>query len=187
MRDSQTADIMVQRRSKRGAFRILSLDPHIDRIGYAFFDGNHLSDWGIKNVRTGRRSVRVRRLLIPFLVDTLDRYAPQVLLMPPVEAAGVRSRSEHVRTAIGAVRREAIRRDIDVHLLGDRQVKAAFQSVGGKSVKNKYAINAILVQWFPELTTFRPRARRLWDSEGYATPLFNAVALHWAWRYKSSQ
>jgi hypothetical protein len=124
--------------------------------------------------------VRVRRLLIPSLIRMLDRFEPAVLLIPDARPGAVR-RSQHVRETIGAVVQEALRRGIVVHSVTDVEVKKAFRGRNGRG-PNKQNINHLLVDWFPELQASLPKARRLWESERYFTPLFDAIARYCAWQ-----
>lgn len=160
--------------------RTLIVDPRIRRIGYAAFDAAILVDWGVGNFRSQTPDARVRRLLIPALVRMLDRFEPEVLLVPDVRAGAVR-RSQHVRETIGAVVQEALRRGIVVHHVADAQVKHAFRHLNGRG-PNKQKINQLIVEWFPELRPWLPRPRKLWEPEPYAVPLFTAIAMWCAWQ-----
>ena len=160
--------------------RTLTIDPRIRRIGFASFDAGLLEDWGVRNIRSQTQAVRVRRLLIPFLIRMLDRFEPAVLLVPDVRPGAVR-RSQQVRETIQAVVQEALRRGIVVHSITDAQVKKAFQRLNGPG-QNKQQINHLVVKWFPELQSSLPQARRLWESERYFTPMFDAIARYCAWQ-----
>lgn len=158
----------------------MTIDPRIRRIGFASFDAAMLEDWGIRNIRSQTPAVRVRRLLIPSIIRMLDRFKPAVLLVPDVRPGAVR-RSQHVRETIQAVVEEALARGIVVHSVTDAEVKMAFRGLNGRG-SNKQNINHLLVQWFPELRSSLPKARRLWESERYFTPLFDAIARYCAWQ-----
>ena len=161
--------------------RTLTIDPRIRRIGAACFEGALLGDWAIKNIRRDPADVRVRKRIIPMLIRMLDRCNPAVLLVPNVGRDGVR-RSANVREMIRVVTREALNRGIQVCAVSERQVKATFGMVRRGAGQNKQTINEVLVEWFPELGPSRPKARRVWDSERHATPLFDAMARWVAWR-----
>ena len=158
----------------------MTIDPRIRRIGFASFDAALLEDWGVRNIRSQTPAVRVRRLLIPSLVRMLDRFEPAVLLVPDVRPGAVR-RSQHVRETIQAVVQEALGRGIVVHSVTDAEVRKAFRGRNGRG-PNKQRINHLLVEWFPELQASLPEARRLWESERYFTPLFDAIARYCAWQ-----
>ena len=166
-------------RERDKAARTLTIDPRIRRIGFAYFDAARLEDWGVRNIRSQTPTVRVKRLLVPSLIRMLDRFEPAILLVPDVRPGAVR-RSEHVRETIQAVVQEALRRGIVVHAITGAQVKKTFQRRNGPA-PNKQEINRLVVQWFPELQSSLPEARRLWESERYFTPLFDAIARYCAW------
>jgi len=161
--------------------RTLTIDPRIRRIGFAYFEAALLCDWGVKNIRAELPAARVRRLLIPLLVRMLDRYRPTVLLVPDVRGGAVR-RSQNVRDVVAGVVEEATSRDIAVFFITERQVKDAFQLALGGARLNKQRVNQTIVRWFPELGPWLPRVRRLWEPEGYAIPMFTAVAQWCAWQ-----
>jgi hypothetical protein len=137
----------------------------------------------VRNVRDGKPAARVRQRLIPLLVEFLDHFDPDVLLVPNVDT-DVR-RSANVVGAIRAVVREGIRRGLSVHTISHREVKATFRNDGGRPGAGWHDINLKIVERFPELTTSIPKARREWDEERYFTPLFQAVGMYCAWRNRT--
>lgn len=159
----------------------MTIDPRVRRIGFAVFEAAILHDWGVRNVRSDVPASRVRRLLIPILVTMLDRHEPTVLLVPDVRSGAVR-RSPYARETVNGIVREALDRGIVVCALTDGQVKAAFQQATGHKRPNKPQINAVIADWFRDLRPFVPKARRLWEPEGYFEPLFQAVAQYCAWQ-----
>jgi|SRR5665213_2066711 len=160
--------------------RTLTVDPRIRRVGFCYFEAALLCDWGIKNLRDDVPAVRVERLLIPLLVRMLDRFRPTILLVPDVRRGAVR-RSRHVRDVITAIVKEATNRDIGVFFVSDAHVRSDFQRAVGGGRPNNYRIEQTIAKWFPELEPWLPRARRLWEPEGYAVPLFRAAAQWCAW------
>lgn len=140
-----------------------------------------LADWAIRNIRQDPPEVRVRRRLIPAAIRLLDQFEPTTLLLPDIGPHGVR-RSANVREVIEAVTREARERGVDVVAVSEHQVKDAFEQVRPGVGRNKQTVYDIIVEWFPEVRSQRPKARRLWDSEGHAVPLFDSIARWCAWR-----
>lgn len=173
---------MADRNGSRGSReqRSLSIDPRIRRIGTAYYEGAILADWAIRNIRQDPPDVRVRRRLIPAAIRILDRYEPTTLILPDIGPEGVR-RSANVREILRAVGREAARRGIDVVAINDRQVKEVFENARPGAGRNKRARNEVILEWFPTLEPQRPRARRTWDSEPHAEPLFDAIGRWCAW------
>jgi hypothetical protein len=158
--------------------RTLTIDPRIRRIGFAVFDAAILEEWAVKNVRRLTPAQRVTQLLIPALTAMLERFEPTVLLVPAVRSSTVR-RSNHVRAMIRAVTHEARERNIAVIAISDAKVKTAFQRL---AKPNKLNINRVLIEWFPPIRDSLPKARKLWESERYFTPLFHAIAMYCAWQ-----
>ena len=146
-----------------------------------YFEAAVLLDWGVKNIRHDVPEVRVGRWLVPSLSQMLDHFGPAVLLVPDLRPGAIR-RSPHVQVTVRAIAKEAVKRGITVHAVSDEQVRRTFERVGGKPVKNKQAINRIVIEWFPELRPLLPKKRKLWEPERYATPLFAAVAMYCAWQ-----
>lgn len=170
---------MVSNRHRKGS-RVLAVDPHIRRVGVAFFEGQSLVDWSQPSMRQDEPAKRVRRLLIPGLIALLDRFNPDVLLLPGVGPSRSH-RSRHITEAIRVIAREARTRDVPVYEFSDKEVKHAFRDTDGRPAKNKPVINRAIVGRFPELKMYLPRARRPYDPESHYTPLFNAAALYGAW------
>lgn len=163
------------------ALRVLAVDPRIRRIGFTFVANRELQDWGVRNVRKGEPAVRLRQLAIPLLIGLLDRFEPQVLLVPDTKTGSVR-RSALAQVAIEAVVREAKRRGIVVHGVTAAEITNAFRDISGSERVNRHAINLVIVARFPELTVAMPRARRDYDEEPYFGPLFYAASLYVTWR-----
>ena len=159
---------------------VLTLDPHVRRVGYGYVKQDRLLDWGVKNVSSRTPSVPIDRSVMPLLVGLLDRFSPAVVLVPSVQVRRWR-RSSLVKSAIDALTVEAVQRGIAVYAFADADVKRRIGQASGMPMPNKDAINAVIVRRFPELAAAVPKARRLWDPERYYTPLFNAVAMYLAW------
>lgn len=163
------------------AERILTIDPRIRRLCVAYFEGAVLGDWDIRNVRQDPPDLRVRKRLIPALIRMLDRYEPVALITPDIGPTGVR-RSANVREVIQAVTREALERGIEVVAVSERQVRETFERARPGAGRNKVARDDLILEWFPTLSPQRPKARRDWEGERHATPLFDAIARWCAWK-----
>lgn len=163
--------------------RILSVDPRIERVAFAFFKDSGLSDCGVKTFREEDLSSRAKRLIIPFLVQALDKFNPHAILIPETKPIGARRRSQYATGAIKALMREALKRGIAVHVINSETVKNSFKQSNGDPAKNKEHIHKSIVERFPELTVMMPRPRLgVFEPERYYTPLFNAVAMYIAWQ-----
>jgi len=130
--------------------------------------------------RKGESQARVKAHVIPALILLLDRFTPDVLLIPKTGKSNTR-RSKHSILALEAMVAEAYRRSIPVYAFSDHDVRNAFRDTEGKPATNKAAIDQLIAERHPALKRSLPRPRRRWDPEAYYRPLFNAVALHGAW------
>jgi hypothetical protein len=167
--------------------RTLSIDPRSRRLAWAYFKDGDLDDCGIKTCRDGAPAVRVTRLAIPYLIDLFDHFSPHALLVPKISGDRNRPRSPQVARVIRSVVREAVKRGIAVHVVSGDTVKESFSQPNGEPARNKEDIHSAILDRFPELTVMVPRARaKIWESEQYFTPLFNAVAMYLAWSYQLS-
>jgi hypothetical protein len=127
-------------------------------------------------------------LTIPYLIELLDQFSPHALLVPMVKGAGTRRRSANVAKAIRGVVREAVRRGIAVHVVSNDTVKTSFVQPNGTPARNRQDIHDSILEEFPELTVMVPRPRlKIWESEQYFTPLFNAIAMYLAWQSQLSR
>ena len=167
--------------------RVLSIEPRTERIGWAFFQDGELSDCRIKTIRAEKPSVRVTTLTLPYLVELLDDFCPHALLVPRIKGAGTRRRSPQVAKAIRGVVGEAVRRGIAVHVVSNDILKKSFRQPNGAPARNLQDIHDAVLDQFPELTVMVPRPRlKIYESERYFTPLFNAVAMYLAWQNEPS-
>jgi hypothetical protein len=123
---------------------------------------------------------RVRKVLIPHLIELLDRHRPDVVLMPNVGKGGT-YRSQYIVTVLSAVEREVYRRGLAVHKFTDYETKVALRDGEGRPAKNKAVMNRLIAERFPTLMGSLPKPRRNFDDEPYRQPLFNSVGLYAAW------
>jgi len=121
---------------------------------------------GTQTPRRGEPVARVVGKIIPTMVLLLDRFQPDVLLIPKI-GKGQTRRSAHVAVALEALTAEAWRRDMPVHAFSDEDVRKAFRDTEGRPAKNKAAIDRLLVERFPLLKKYLPKERRRWDPEPY--------------------
>lgn len=167
--------------------RTLSIDPRSWIVGWAYFKDGDLYDCRIKTFRDQKMSVRITTLQLPYLIDLLDDFSPHALLVPRVSGAGTRRRSSHVAKTIRAIVREAVRRGIAVHVVSNDTIRRSFSQADGTPPRNLQDIHDSILERFPELTMMAPRPRvKIWESERYFTPLFNAIAMYLAWHKQLS-
>jgi hypothetical protein len=166
--------------SKARSRKILAIDPHTRRIGYVDAVGTDLIDWGVQNTRRYRLAVRVRRVIIPSLVQMLDGYEPETLLVPAAESQY--RRSQLVTDALAALVREARDRNVAVYALTIAETRQAFSLIAGRRIRNRFAIYEMLAERYPELSTMTPKHRKPWEPEPYTGPLYRAAAMLVAWQ-----
>jgi hypothetical protein len=156
-------------------------------VAWAYFRDGDLSDCRIKTIRDRKPSARVATLTVPYLIELLDDLSPHALLVPKISGAGTRRRSAFVAKTIRAVVREAVQRGIAVHVVSSDTIRTSFRQPDGTPARNQQDINDSILELFPELTVMVPTPRlKIWESEHYFTPLFNAVAMYLAWSQQLS-
>ena len=177
----------IEKAPQRRLGRVVSIDPRARRVAHAYFNNGQLKECDQKTFRDSRLSARAQRVVIPYLIQVLDRCAPHAILVPDTRPVGARHRSQFGRQVIAAVVKEATRRGTAVHILSGRTVKEAFRDSDGKQPGNRAVMFRGLIKRLPELLSMLPDPREhAWKPEQYFTPLFNAVAMYLAWEYQPS-
>jgi hypothetical protein len=157
---------------------VLSITPGTRHVGYAYFEGNELIEWGVKENTKGSIKDRVGdhgRLIVSELVK---RHEPRVVVLPKPEPSHNRANQQRfietlkVLFASGAV---------VVRYRSARDVRACFQTFDATVKPTKHAIMVRIGRLFPELEPLVPNPRRPWDPQDYWTPMFDAVARGVAW------
>jgi len=162
--------------------RTLSIDLRSRIVAHAFFTDGQLTDCRIRNINGERLPVRVKNVLIPYLVRLLDSYRPHALLVPEIKAVGTRGRSASSRLVIRTLTREAAKRGIAVHVISKTEMKAWLTTPTGNPARNSREVNREVLKEYPELVAVLPLPRsRIWEPEQYFTPLFNVVAMYMTW------
>jgi hypothetical protein len=148
--------------------RVLVLDIHPGRVGYASFEGQqNLLDWGVKCFRGGVNAVRV-----PFatkILRLLSEWQPDTVVLNKSRDSQVLARTKAVQTQVKAFRAAA------------RIVSVEDMNETFSSARNKHERARILVASFPALADRLPPKRKTWQSEHYQMSIFDAVALGMAY------
>lgn len=148
--------------------RIMALDPRARSFGFAVFDGqSRLLDWGVRSFRQGVNAVK-----IPAgekIAALLDDFAPDAIVVRHRKSDGNPKRREMRDTIL----RAAANRGIPARLLYRGAVKDTFSGMN----RNKYTIAAALAERFPALSPALPIAHKIWMSEEYSLPVFDAAAV----------
>ena len=155
--------------------RIISLNPSFRHLAFASFEGEALVDWGIKSVPIvgGQRDTAQ---LLDTLQDLIERSEPTVVVLP---AGDDRRKQAQLRLIIGI--------KVFLHGLADSVVTCSAGAVneyfrtltGGRPTKHR--IMTAIGDLFPELRRLVPKPRRLWESQDYWLPMFDAVARAVTW------
>lgn len=144
--------------------RVLVLDIHPGRVGYASFEGpQNLLDWGVKCFRGGVNAVRV-----PFaakISQLLSEWQPDTVVVN-------KSGNSRVLARTKAVQAQAKASGAAVNLVSTEDINETFSSI-----PNKHERARILVASFPALADRLPAKRKAWQSEHYQMSIFDAVAL----------
>ena len=158
------------RRALRPATRILALDLHPQRYGYAVLETPaELLDWGVKR-RRRKENPRGGASLRKGLRSLLDMWQPSLVVIKELS----KHRTARMRKLLAGVVGKVRHCRIPVRCLSQCTILRAF---GNQSHTTKYATASVLLQHFPFLASALPSPRRAWESEHYRMSMFAAVAL----------
>jgi hypothetical protein len=161
--------------------RILAFDARRSRFGYALFEGQkRLLDWGAGTVQTDNQDQSAFLIARRRIGKLLDLCAPVAIAVRRVRVAKADGRTGASRI-VKAIYREAASRQIPAILIGEREVRDAFDDL---HLSTKHQIANFLAQIYPELRIRLPPKRRPWQSERRATVIFDAVATGVAYRHR---
>jgi hypothetical protein len=164
------------------ALRILSLTPAGKHLGYAFFEGAQLIDWGVRHLGRGRSGYRTAAKRLDLIDGLVQRYEPEVVVLPGV-AGGRSGRVRCVRAIQFVVEAGPAR----VETCATDAVWRCFSTLTGTDRPSQHAVMISVAGLFPELEPLVPQPRRLWESRDYWAPMFDAVARAIGWIYEATQ
>ena len=149
--------------------RILALDPHPQRYGYAVLETPaELLDWGVKR-RYRKEKSRGESSLCRRLRSLLEVSRPALVLIKEPS----NPRTLRMRKLFAGLVAEVRRCRIPVRRVPERAVRSAFSD---KSRITKYAMASTLLEHFPFLASAPPPRRRIWESEDYRMSMLVATA-----------
>lgn len=162
--------LRIMTRSLRPGARILALDLHPQRFGYAVLETpTDLLDWGVR--RRYRKHEPLRDSSIQrSLRSLLEMWRPSLILIKEPSKHRTARTEKRLASLVDEVRRCRI----PARSLTDHEVCSVF---GSGSNMTKYAMASMLVRQFPFLTFTLPPPRKIWKSEDYRMHMFAAVAL----------
>lgn len=149
---------------------VLAVHPTSHGFGWILFEGPLAPvTWSIASARGAHRDQRcVKRFK-----ELLDRYQPYALILESYSARDSRRR-DRIRNLAQIMRGLATSRDMDVLVYGREEIGAALTGDAGAT---RHAIAQAVAVRMPFLEPALPKPRKLWDSEHWRQPLFDAAAL----------
>ncbi len=158
--------------------KILSLCPNSRQIGYAFFEGEKLIEWGVKGNTSGPIPERIVMRGMRIILELVNRFEPELIILPSFEEEIRRASSRKFTRAAAAVL-STTKAQVVFQL--PRQSMDFFASQMDVRKAKKHQVMVDLAMLFPELQPSVPRPRRPWDPQNYWTPMFDAVAQGYCW------
>jgi len=148
---------------------VMAFYPNARGFAHVIFEGPLTPvDWGVSEVRRGRRRLDayVRRLSV-----LIDRYHPDVLVL----RGGSKERNlPAMQAAIDAIATLAEGTGVQSCTMSRKEVQRAFAHLGSRT---RYAIAGWIAKHIPTLGPLMPPARKIWNGEDRRMGLFDAAAL----------
>jgi hypothetical protein len=158
--------------------KILSLCPGSRQIGYAYFEGEKLIEWGVKNNTMGPIPERLLTRGLRLILGLVTRFEPETIVLPSFENEIRRTSCRKFSNAAAAILSTT---KAEVVFQMPRQSMEFFASQMDQRKSRKHQVMVDLAIIFPELQPSVPRPRRPWDPQNYWTPMFDAVAQGYSW------
>lgn len=151
--------------------RILAIDPYRKGFGFALMEGpEHLIDFGVKTVRTGKDK---NAQSLKKIAAMIDRYRPNVVIVEEYQSEDYRRR-RRARRLLRNVIKLAAEKKLKAKFVSRRLVKKVFNP---HIAVTKRQISIELAKLFPELEPYLYRYRKPWMSETVGANIFDAVTL----------
>lgn len=158
--------------------RILSVTPGTRHVGYAYFEGNELIEWGVRENNKGSIKDRVGYQGKSIVSDLVKRYEPTVVVLPRPDAGSKKANQQRFIETLKVLFTSGA---TVVRYCSAREVRTSFLAFDPSVKPTKHAIMVRIGRLFPELEPVVPAPRRPWDPQDYWTPMFDAVARAVAW------
>lgn len=148
--------------------RVLAIDPTATGFGYTLFENSHrLIDWGV----TSSRFCKFKSAQKQF-DKLINRYKPNVLVIENTFDLSTR-RGKTAKKMLTQFAHTAIASMIPVKRYSREDIKQAFSEFGSCT---KEEIADHLIEWLPELKTYRPPKREIWMAEDPKMAIFDAAS-----------
>jgi Holliday junction resolvasome RuvABC endonuclease subunit len=139
-------------------------------FSYVLFEGPLAPyDWSVREIRGSEKFVQC----LAKIVDMLDRYLPEVLVLQDTSATGT-LRAPRIAEINAAIAELAEARGLPVHAYSRDKVREAFWQHGATT---KQAIAEIIAKHIPAFERYLPSPRKPWQSEDARMGIFDAAAL----------
>jgi hypothetical protein len=162
--------------------KVLSLSPGSRMVGYAYFEGNRLIDWGIKNNTVGPIKERIFWRGLDIITDLVSRFDPEIVILPALEDDARRVNRWRFITAARTILSDKY---LIVAFCSSKEVKRYFGAVlMERPTIRKIAI--ALADVFPQVKPKIPEPRQPFDGQDYWTLMFDAVARWFAWNQRKN-
>jgi hypothetical protein len=162
--------------------KVLSLSPGSRLIGYAYFEGNRLIDWGIKNNADGPIRWRIFEKGLKIIADLTNLFRPEFVILPAPEDDSRRINRwrfiKAARTILG-----------DYYLIlafcSSMEVKRCFSRMLDER-PTVCSMATALGEMFPQIKPLIPGQRQTYDCQDYWTLMFDAIARWLAWNQRNN-
>jgi Holliday junction resolvasome RuvABC endonuclease subunit len=153
--------------NKANPKRVLALDPTSRGFGFAVLESpTTIIDWGVKAIREKEENAILAKVL-----ELIRLYRPEVLVLEDCKNS---RRCARVQSLLDRLVDVAATEDLKCRCFSTLRVKKVFQTFRART---KHEIAQAIAQQLPELAPSLPPYRKLWMSEDYQMPVFDAVAL----------
>jgi hypothetical protein len=150
--------------------RLLALDLHAQRFGFAVLEGpSRLLNWGVR----GYARIENGKVLLGSISPLLTMFEPELVTIGDPSDWNLQRRLG-ANAALAVIQREADWRSLSFHQITRKQVKEVFAPLRSQT---KYEIATAVTLLFPELVWKLPPVRKVWESENYALPIFDAASI----------
>jgi len=148
---------------------VMSIYPNCHGFAYVVFTGAALFDWGMSDAHgRSKNKICLRRLS-----RLLDRYEPDVLVLREASFL-IAPRDRRIAAFIETIEELASTKPVTTVQVSREQVRNSFRYLMSPT---RLAIVEAITKRMPELQSFVPPIRKIWESEDRRMGLFDAVAL----------
>jgi len=160
--------------------RVLSISTGTREVGYAYFEGEKLIDWGVRENIVGDLSERVTKIGLKHIRALIKRYEPEVLILPSPER-----HKPNQKKFVETIESEFQSDELVIERLSRYDVRDCFASMTHVERITKQDVMVELARRYTDLQSRVPKPRRSWDPPDWWAPMFEAAARAVTWITKS--